>query len=124
MIKESNVSCKDMWNKSEEAKNSLTQVCYKVLVIKAIDNPILMIVAKIGEKIRFSKEISQCFILMICAMQQFDEQKKRERLFTRLFFGIEVLQFDDQKEMKANEEKKTKEIEKESMIIYLSFLCY
>ena len=41
-------------------------------------------------------------------MQQFDEQKKRERLFTRLFFGIEVLRFDDQKEMKANEEKKQK----------------
>ena len=79
-----------------------------MLVIKAIDNPILMIVAKIGEKITFSKEISQCFILMICAMQQFDEQKKRERLFTPVFFGIEVLRFDDQKEMKANEEKNQK----------------
>ena len=79
-----------------------------MLVERAISNPILMIVAKIGEKITFSKEISQCFILMICAMQQFDEQKKRERLFTRLFFGIEVLRFDDQKEMKANEEKNQK----------------
>ena len=57
-------------------------------------------------------------------MQQFDEQKKRERLFTPVFFGMEVLRFDDQKEMKANEEKKPKEIEKESMIIYLSFFCY
>ena len=93
-----------------------------MLVERAISNPILMIVAKIGEKITFSKEISQCFILMICAMQQFDEQKKRERLFTRFFFGIEVLRFDDQKEMKTNEEKK--EIEKESMIMYLSFLCF
>ena len=41
-------------------------------------------------------------------MQQFDEQKKRERLFTPVFFGIEVLRFDDQKEMKANEGKKNK----------------
>ena len=79
-----------------------------MLVEKAISNPILMIVAKIGEKITFSKEISQCFILMTCAMQQFDEQKKRERLFTPVFFGIEVLRFDDQKEMKANEEKNQK----------------
>ena len=68
-----------------------------MLVEKAISNPILMIVAKIGEKITFSKEISQCFILMICAMQQFDGQKKRERLFTRVFFGIEVLRFDEKK---------------------------
>ena len=104
MIKESKFSCKDIWKKSKDTGPRSA----KVLVERAISNPILMIVAKIGEKITFSKEISQCFILMICAMQQFDEQKKRERLFTRLFFGIEVLQFDDQKEMKANEEKKQK----------------
>ena len=60
-----------------------------MLVIKAIDNPILMIVAKIGEKIRFSKEISQCFILMICAVQQFDEQKKRESDYL-LDFSLEL----------------------------------
>ena len=41
-------------------------------------------------------------------MQQFDEQKKREQLFTPVFFGMEVLRFDDQKEMKANEGKKQK----------------
>ena len=76
-----------------------------MLVEIAMGNPILMIV---GEKITFAKEISQCFILRMCAMQQFDEQKKRERLFTPVFFGIEVLRFDDQKEMKANEEKNQK----------------
>ena len=76
-----------------------------MLVERAIGNPILMIVAKIGEKITFSKEISQCFILRMCAMQQFDEQKKRERLFTRVFFGFEVLQFDENKNLKRNESK-------------------
>ena len=97
MIKESKFSCKDKNQKSKDTTiNSLTRSA-KVLVERAISNPILMIVAKIGEKITFSKEISQCFILMICAMQQFDGQKKRERLFTRVFFGIEVLRFDEKK---------------------------
>ena len=43
-------------------------------------------------------------------MQQFDEQKKRERLFTRVFFGIEVLRFDDHKktwkQMRKKNQKK------------------
>ena len=60
-----------------------------MLVKRAISNPILRLVAKIGEKITFSKEISQCFILMICAMQQFDEQKKRESDYL-LDFSLEL----------------------------------
>ena len=54
-------------------------------------------------------------------MQQFDEQKKREWLFTPVFFGMEVLRFDDQKEMKANEEKKQKEIEKKAWLFIWVF---